>query len=55
MPQFLFVFGTFLSSGGWVEIRLKAPTVPRIRYMPVCQYSPTLPLRQQLVLLLPGA
>ena len=49
VPDTLF----FLSSGGWVNIKLKLPHLRCIEYM--CQFNATLPLLQQLALRLPGA
>ena len=47
-------FFVFKSSGGQVKLELQLPHLHVSDYMP-CQFNPTLPLQQQLTLLLPGA
>ena len=44
-----------LSSGGWIKNIASAPTLPRIKYMSWVNFTPSLPLQQQLTLQLPGA
>ena len=50
---FFFLF--FKSSGGWVKIKLLSSHASTYEILVVCQFNPTLPLQQQLALLLPGA
>ena len=55
--RYAFLFLLFSSSGGWVKIKLELPHFHVLYVSDTCRVSihPTLPLQQQLALLVPGS